>query len=172
MSGTRIAIPLSASLISLKSAEFATISNWPYTDSFVQRLLKDDIAHRIVFGNCRLFLYHDPNKQPVGFGALDLCNDYSSMVGKALHPYIPLLAVNPTIQSLGYGRSILNHLIGEAAVLSRFDYCADTLFLEVYSASTKAKALYDRAGFQVIAENFDPIEKKQYEVMAKRVSPG
>lgn len=171
MSENRKAIPLTAHPIQVGSPEFTTILAWPYADSFVHRLLRDDIPRRALFGHCRIFIYRDPRGQPVGFGTLDVCGDCSALVANAPHPYIPLLAVNPTIQSLGYGTSILHHLVSEAAVLARLNVCADILFLDVYTASTKARALYDRAGFQAVTgEIFDAVEKMPYIVMAKRVS--
>ena len=171
MSDNRQPIRLTARTIQINSPEFATIARWPFTDGFVQRLLRDDIPIRTLFGNCRVFLYQDPNGQPVGFGTLDVCADYSSMVDDAVHPYIPLLGVNPTIKSLGYGTSIVRHLISEAAILSHSSNCADFLFLDVYTTSTKAKALYERAEFRYMAGEFlDDVENKPYIVMARRVS--
>ena len=170
MPDSREPIPLTAHSIQVKSTEFATICDWPFEDDFVKRLLRDDIPARVLFGNCQIFLYRDPKGQPVGFGTLDLCAYYT--VGGVEHPYIPLLAVNPTITSLGYGTSIVRHLVGEAAVLSQLiSSCDDTVFLEVYSTSTRAVALYKRELFQPVTDEIlDSVENKPYVVMAKRVS--
>jgi GNAT superfamily N-acetyltransferase len=171
MPAPREVIPLTAVTIQTNSPEFSTIAKWPFEDSFVQRLLRDDIPIRALFGNCRVFLYHDPKGQPVGFGTLDVCGDYSQIVGDTLHPYIPLLGVNPTIKSLGYGTSIVRHLIGEAAILPCVRCGADILLLDVYTTSLRARALYDRELFRPITDEiYDPVENKNYIVMARRVS--
>lgn len=171
VSSDRSIIPLTAHPIQITSPDFLTICSWPFADGFVHRLLRDDIPQRAVQGHCRIFLYNDPGEQPVGFGTLDVCGDYSLITGKPLHPYIPLLGVNPTIKSLGYGTSILNHLTAEAALLIRLSGCADSVFLEVYENSTRARALYDRAGFRPVADEiYDEVEEQPYTVMARRVS--
>jgi ribosomal protein S18 acetylase RimI-like enzyme len=171
MSEFRAPIPLTAATVRPDSAEFDMICKWPYADAFVRRILKSDIPQRHAFGNCRIFLYHDPNKQPVGFGTIDVCRDHSALVAGNQHPHIPLLAVNPTIKSLGYGSSILQHLISEAAILARFKICSDILFLEVYSDAIKPRKLYDAAGFLPVTDDiFDVDEDKTFIVMAKRVS--
>jgi GNAT superfamily N-acetyltransferase len=160
MSEHREAIRLTVHPVRVDSPEFGTICGWPFPDNFVHRLIRDDIPQRVVFGRCLVFLYRDPTGQPVGFGTLDICSDYCTMVGDALHPYIPLLAVNPTVRSLGYGTSILRHLIAEAVVLSRLNSCADILFLDVYTSSARARALYERELFRPITgEIFDPVEQ-------------
>jgi len=173
MAENRPTIPLTPALIELESVEFKTICSWPFHDPFVRRLLRDDIPHRVQFGHCRIWIYRDPAGQPVGFGTFDLCNDYAPIAGNMSHPYIPLLGVNPTIQSLGYGTAILRHLISEAAVLCRTSGCSDTVFLEVYTTSTRAISLYSRSGFQRITDEIlDKAEGRHYFVMAKRVSVG
>lgn len=91
------------------------------------------------------------------------------------HPYIPLLAVNPTIKSLGYGTSIVRHLIDEAALLASQGVCHDVLFLDVYTTSGKAIQVYTACGFVCVTPEPipDPQEGgKTYIVMAKRVSTG
>src|SRR5690349_850202 len=93
-------IPLSPAPIGLRSPEFAAISGWPYADPFVSRLLAGDIPQRVLYGNCRVWVYRDPQSQMVGFGTLDVCDDYQEYTGGRPHTYIPLLAVNPTIRSL------------------------------------------------------------------------
>ena len=166
-------IPLIRMPISSAHAQFKTISSWPFDDPFVTRLLQNDIPQRVTFGNCRIWIYHDPNGQVVGFGTLDECNDYANYTNGQTHPYIPLLAVNPTIKSLGYGTSILQHLTDEATLLACRPGCHDVLFLDVYTASEKAIKLYTTSGFASITP--DPIPDPQeggkpYIVMAKRVT--
>jgi ribosomal protein S18 acetylase RimI-like enzyme len=90
-----------------------------------------------------------------------------------LHAYIPLLAINPTIKSQGYGTSIVRHLIDESALLALHGQCHDVLFLDVYTASQKAIRVYTECGFTTVSPDPipDPNESgKTYIVMAKRIS--
>ena len=166
-------ITLTPTQIQLNSPEFQAISRWPYADSFVARLLQSDIPQRVRFGNCRVWIYRDPEGSLVGFGTLDVCHDYKSFTNNQAHPYIPLLAINPTIKSKGYGTSIVQHLIDEAALLACTpETCHDVLFLDVYTSSEKAINVYSKCGF--VSLNDDPIpddhaDDKLYIVMAKRV---
>jgi GNAT superfamily N-acetyltransferase len=143
-------IPLTAVLIELDSPEFAAISDWPFADAFVGRLLQNDIPQRVVFGNCGIWTYRDPDARLVGFGTLDICGDCREYTHGKLHPYIPLLAVNPTIRSLGYGTSIVRHLIDQAALLALRGLCHDVLFLDVYTTNNKAIRVYTECGFVII----------------------
>ncbi len=168
-------IPLSPQLIELGSRDFAAISNWPYADTFVARLLRDDIPQRVQFSNCRIWVYRDPEGRLVGFGTLDMCDECREFTRDQNHPYIPLLAVNPTIKSQGYGTSIVRHLLDEAALVVQQSRCHDVLFLDVYSSNSRAISLYSRSGFSMITPQ--PIADRQeggqtYVVMAKRVSVG
>jgi GNAT superfamily N-acetyltransferase len=138
----RSPIPLTPVLIGLGSREFEAISGWPFADPFVARLLREDIPQRVQFGNCQIWIYRDPDGRLVGFGTLDVCDECREYTEGKLHPYIPLLAVNPTIKSLGYGTSILRHLIDESTLLAFQGVCHDVLFLDVYTASEKAIRLY------------------------------
>jgi GNAT superfamily N-acetyltransferase len=170
----RTPIPLTPAPIEFGSPEFEAISGWPFADPFVARLLKSDIPQRVQFGNCRIWIYRDPEGRLVGFGTLDVCEDYGSHTSGEAHPYIPLLAVNPTIKSLGYGSTIVRHLIDEAVLLAcRPGGCHGVLYLDVYTTSVKAIEVYNACGFtQVTPEPIqDPQEGgKPYIVMAKRVS--
>jgi len=169
----RTPILLTPGAIDLDSPEFSAISGWPFADLFVGRLLRDDIPQRAMFNNGRVWVYRDPDGRLVGFGTLDVCEDYSGYTAGRPHPYIPLLAVNPTIKSLGYGTSIVQHLIGEAALLASRGGCHDVLFLDVYTTSVKAIELYDKCGFMKLTDEpvADPLEDgKSYYVMAKRVA--
>jgi GNAT superfamily N-acetyltransferase len=167
-------IPLTPQLVAPGDDLFKAIAGWPFTDPFVSRLLRSDVPQRAVFGNCRVWAYREPGGTLVGFGTLDVCDDYGSFTSGRAHPYIPLLAVNPTIKSRGYGTGILWHLIDEAALLAcRPSACCDLLFLDVYTTSEKAIQLYTDAGFGNLTPEpvADPLESgKTYLVMAKRVS--
>jgi len=149
----RAPIPLSASRVELGSDDFTLIVKWPYADPYVHRLLRSDLPKRVKFNNGRIWIFRDPMGQPVGFGSFDLCHDYKLFTDGKIHPYIPLIAVNPTIKSLGYGTSIANYLIGEAALIAReVSTCSDVLFLDVYVSNLRAIALYKRVGFEVLTD--------------------
>lgn len=166
-------IPLTAALIELDSEEFLAISSWPFADTFVRRLLQEDIPQRVQFGNCGIWTFRDPDGSLVGFGTLDLCLDCREFTNGKLHPYIPLLAINPTIKSRGYGTSIVRHLIDEAALVALPGVCHGVLFLDVYTTSEKAIQVYKDCGFiSITPESIpDPRENgKTYIIMAKRVS--
>lgn len=169
----RVPISLTPVLISLESDEFEAISGWPYADPFVGRLLRDDIPQRVQFDNCRIWTYRDPAGSFVGFGTLDVCYDCREYTDDKLHAYIPLLAVNPTIKSMGYGTSIVRHLIDEAALLALQGLCHPVLFLDVYTSSDKAIRVYEQCGFTSVTPEPIADEKeggKTYIVMAKRIS--
>jgi ribosomal protein S18 acetylase RimI-like enzyme len=170
----RAPIPLTPVPVTLGGSEFEAICNWPYQDPFVGRLLREDIPQRIQFGEGRVWVYRDPDGRLVGFGSIDVCDVWGVFSGGRPHPYIPLLAVNPTIKSLGYGATIVRHLTDEAAVLvCRPDHCCDLLFLDVYTTSERAIKLYTELQFQQVTAEplLDPQEgNKPYIVMAKRVS--
>lgn len=166
-------IPLSPVLIGLESPEFETISGWPFADSFVKRLLQEDLPQRVQFGNCKIWAYRAPNGQLVGFGSLDVSTECLEFTQGKAHPYIPLLAINPLIRSLGYGTSIVRHLIDEAALLTLRGHCHDVLFLDVYTSSEKAIRVYTDCGFVTVTPEaiVDPQEGgKSYIIMAQRVS--
>jgi ribosomal protein S18 acetylase RimI-like enzyme len=167
-------IPLTPVLIKAGSPEFDEILNWPYADPFVNRLLQTDIPQRAQNNFCRVWIYRDPQGGAVGFGSLDLCKDYAQFTDDRFHTYIPLLAVNPTIKSLGYGTTIVRHLSDEATLsVMGSNGMSDILFLDVYTTSEKAIALYVRCGFQTLTTV--PIADTAsandlYWIMAKRVS--
>src|SRR3954470_12697364 len=90
-------IPLVAIPIQLNSPLFVQeICQWPFADSFVSRLLRDDVPQRVKFGKGRIWAYRNPENEIVGFGTIDVCLDYGDMTGNKPHPHIPLLAVNPS----------------------------------------------------------------------------
>lgn len=167
-------IPLVPVQIGVRGPEFEEITSWAFADPFVARILRVDLPQRTQFGNCRLWIYKDPKNQIVGLGSIDVCQDYGEFTGGKPHPYIPLVAVNPSIKSQGYGTTILKHLIAEAALLASGPRpCHDILFLDVYVASKKAIDLYRSCGFSTISPKPipDPREEgKPYIIMAKKVS--
>lgn len=170
----RSPIPLSAAPIRLDSPEFATLLSWPYADPFVSRMLQTDITERFLSGDCQVWVYRDPVGQVVGFGVLDIEQYYKIYTSARPHPYIVLLAVNPTIRSLSYGTSIVRHLIGEAAVLASDPIrCCHRLFLDVYVDNVKGITLYTACGFVPIEDEPipDPLEGgKHYVVMSRLVA--
>lgn len=172
----RPVIPLTPVPVRLDDPAFAAITSWPFADPFVSRLLQTDIPRRVQFFDCRVWVYHDPDGVPVGFGTLDVGTDWAEFTGGRPHPYIPLLAVNPTIRSRGYGAGIVRHLADEAGLLVwRSSGCHDELFLDVYTTSDRAIRLYTEAGFRPVtdAPRVDPAEGgKEYIVMARRVAGG
>ena len=168
-----VPIPLTAAQIIADSPEFQAICGWPFADAYITRLLLRDIPQRMAFGNCSVWTYRDPGGSLVGFGTLDVATDCGEYTGNRPHPYIPLLAIDPTIKSRGYGTSILDHLIGEAALLASAGLCFDVLFLDVYTANTKAITLYCKLGFQQISPVPIPDPSQDGEpfiVMGKRVA--
>ena len=78
-------IPLVPVSVELGSAEFAAIACWPFSDAFVSRLLQTDIPQRVKFGNCRIWIYRDPEDRVVGFGTLDLCREYGELTNGQVH---------------------------------------------------------------------------------------
>lgn len=166
-------IPLVHVAIEVDSFEFAAIRNWPFADPYVRRLLHHDIPQRVQSNECTIWAYRDPDGRFVGFGTLDLALDCAAFTAGLHHPYIPLLAVNPTIKSLGYGTSIVQHLVDEAALLWLRTTCSDLLFLDVYTNNARAIQLYEKVGFSTITPQ--PIadadeDGKSYQIMARRIS--
>ncbi len=169
-----VPVVLSPFSIALNSSEFNALAGWPFADPYVARLLQSDIPRRVKFGNCQIWGYREPKGILVGFGTIDVSDDWREFTAGKLHTYIPLLAVNPTVKSLGYGTGIVKHLIAEAVLRTMSQDCYPVLFLDVYSTNTKAIDLYTKCGFQEIAtpEPFtDPLEDgKEYIVMSYSVS--
>jgi ribosomal protein S18 acetylase RimI-like enzyme len=162
--------------------EFADLLAWPFAaepfyEAQVLRLLKEDIPHRVTYGFCITWIYVDPTGSKVAFSTLDVCREYKDLAGGVPHFYIPVLAVHPEFQGKGHGRSIVEHLIAEAALMAHT--CpSDLLFLDVYTANGKAISLYEKFGFVTLNPDC-PISDPQannetYLIMAKRVdiTPG
>lgn len=169
-------IRLVPSLVSLDSEEFDQICRWPFVDenAYVIRLLRNDVRQYVQNYGGRIWVYREPGGMLAGFGTLTFSDVCSKLNGGRRHVYIPLLGVNPTTKSLGYGTSILRHLVEEAALL-----CLDTggyfdvLFLDVYASNVKAIALYERCGFQNLTD--EPLRDTEendrpYIIMARRIS--
>jgi ribosomal protein S18 acetylase RimI-like enzyme len=167
-------INLLAVPIALDSPEFTAICDWPFQDDYVRRVLRDDVRWRVHRGTGRVWIYLNPEGELAGFGTIDECRDYGDYTEGQLHPYIPLLAVNPAMQGRGYGRYIVRHLVDLAAILaSGPGGCRDILFLDVYTDNTVAIRLYEKCGFRVIEPEprSDPDEGgRPYFIMAMRVS--
>jgi ribosomal protein S18 acetylase RimI-like enzyme len=170
----RETIPLTpVMLLSHVSPVFAEICQWPFADPYIVRLLKNDIPQRDRFGMGALWAYRNPSGEYVGFGTTDICKDYAAFTGGLAHPYIPLLAVNPSMTGRGFGTLIVQHLISQASWLSRGRQdCSDVLFLDVYADNAKAIRLYVSCGFTTLTTQPipDPEEGgRPYIVMGKRV---
>jgi ribosomal protein S18 acetylase RimI-like enzyme len=166
-------IPLTPTLIEIDSDEFNAICGWPFSDRFVGRVLRDDIPQRLRLNIGWIWIYRDRAGRLVGFGSLTICDDYSIYNDGHHHPYIPILAVNPTLVGCGYGTAILRHLVSHAALLTCNKYReSDVLFLDVYVSNVNAIRLYEKCGFVKIAHDprYDPDEENYYIIMAKRVS--
>ena len=110
-------VPLTPCPIELDSLVFQAICDWPFDDPYVGRLLRNDIPRPERLNCCWIWVYCDPAGRLAGFGTLDVCDDCSEFTEGRSHLYIPLLAKNPTIKSLGYGASIVRHLVDEATVI-------------------------------------------------------
>jgi ribosomal protein S18 acetylase RimI-like enzyme len=161
---------LTPKLITPYSDEYSAISEWLFPDSFVSRMLLSDIPDRVFYGNCRIWIYQSTTDEIVGFGALESSSEYPQFTDGQDHFYIPLIAVNPSVQGKGYGRSILKHLIETAAQEINLLDVAVQLFLDVYTTSERAINLYLSEGFlQLSVEPIDDEQEPgaQYLIMSK-----
>lgn len=174
------AIPLRAIRTAPGESEYQALLSWPFAakpiyEGQVLRLLQHDIPHRVMFSFGLVWLYRDPSGITVGFGTLDVCKEYERLTGGKYHAYIPLLAVNPAFQKRGHGRSIVEHLIAEAVLISHgVDDISDFLFLDVYTANQGAIALYQKCGFATLNQDApipDPEENNEtYIIMARNLA--
>jgi ribosomal protein S18 acetylase RimI-like enzyme len=172
-------IPLTPIRTVIGDPEFQAIAAWqfpqqPFYEAQVQRLLGQDIPHRMVFGVCSLWSYRDSHGNIVGFGTLDVTREYEQFTVGRPHCYLPVLAVNPAFQRRGHGRTIVEHLITKAtSIVQSSTDLADLLFLDVYTANHGAIALYAKYGFVTLNPNnpiADPAENNEtYVVMARRI---
>jgi ribosomal protein S18 acetylase RimI-like enzyme len=166
-------IPLTPTPVELDSAELKEICSWQYPDAYFGRLLQGDIPQRVLYFHARIWVYRDPDKRLVGFGTIDVCNDYELYTAGEPHPYIPLLAVHPSSAGLGHGTSIVQHLIAEAVILERLLGCHNALFLDVYADNERAIRLYERpeCGFKRVETIPDPDENgRPLIIMSKGLS--
>jgi len=146
-------IPLKAIRTAPSEPEYQALLAWPFAaqpfyEGQVLRLLQNDIPYRVMYNFGMVWVYRDPAGNTVGFGTLDVCKEYALFAGGKYHSYIPLLAVDPAFQKRGHGRSIVEHLIAEAALLAGSPAdLSDRLFLDVYTANQGAISLYEKCGF-------------------------
>ncbi len=126
----------------------------------------------MLFNDAQLWVYREADQEIVAFGTLEISDLYKNWTANRLHPYIPLLAVKPDTQGRGYGRSVIHHLIGQAALHVMSDETLDDrLFLDVYASSQNAIKSYIKCGFENLTDLpvHDPDSRREYFVMAKRV---
>ena len=172
--------PLTAVRTAPGEAEYQALLGWPFArqpfyEGQVIRLLQTDIPHRVMYSFGLVWVYRDQNGNTVGFGTLDLCDEYEQFTGGRFHCYIPLLAVNPAFQKRGHGRSIVEHLIAESVLIAQSPAdISDILFLDVYTANQGAISLYNKCGFVTLNPDtpiLDPQENNEtYVIMARRVA--
>jgi len=173
-------IPLHPIVITPGSPTFDAILQWPFNaqpffEGQVLRLLQNDIPQRVRYGWCQVWAYLDPTGDTVGFSTLDLCREYEQYTSGKVHSYIPLLAVNPGFQRKGHGRTIVQHLIAEAVLLTQnAPHISEYLFLDVYTANAAAITLYEKCGFVSLNPNTpipDPQENNEpYIIMSMRAA--
>ena len=172
--------PLSAIRTDPSQPEYQALLAWPFAaqpfyEGQVLRLLQKEIPHRVMYGVGLVWVYRNSAGDTVGFGALDVCKEYEQFTGGKHHSYIPLLAVHPAFQKRGYGRAIVEHLIGETVLIAQSsgDF-SDLLFLDVYTANKGAISLYNKCGFVVLNPAVpipDPQENNEtYFLMARSVA--
>jgi ribosomal protein S18 acetylase RimI-like enzyme len=168
-------IPRTPSIVDIASPVFTAITQWPFEEDFVARILADDIPQRVKYQNCGFWADLNPEKAIVAFGSLSVCHEYAELTDGLPHTYIPLLAVHPDQRGLGHGRSVFDHLVSEAACIVRAKpgSVQHAVFLDVYKKSTVALGLYQKCGFQTLGSGpfVDPLINEPYRVLAKR-APG
>jgi len=124
----------------------------------------------MLYGLGHIWAYQNIEREIVGFGTIDYCDDYTSITAGKDHVYIPLLAVHPAMQRRGYGQSIVNHLFDQSviAAVDLKDHCHDAVLLDVYASNQGAIALYEKCDFvKLTGELMDDIEKQSYFVMGR-----
>ncbi len=171
----RPTVPLRPVLTEVESPEYKAISGWRFdgANAYVSRLLRDDVPRSVQFQQGQVWIYLDPGGQLVGFGVIDVCDEYDGHTAGLPHPYLRLLAVNPSIQSRGYGTSIVQHLIGQAVVFVRRGGCAQDVYLAVYKNNERGIGLYKKLGFVTVGDesSLDPLEgDRPYIVIARRAA--
>ena len=114
-----MASPLIQISTSVGDPNFQALLAWPFStttfyENQVKVLLAKEIPHRVKLNSCLIWCYKDQVGNMVGFGTLDICDDYSRYTNGKRHAYIPLLAVNPILKGKGYGTSIVRNLIEQS----------------------------------------------------------
>ncbi len=172
--------PLRAVRVALNSNEYRAIQGWLFPDDpfyvrQVPRMLQHDIPQLVLFEQCVIWGYVDTQAGTdfIGFGTVSVSHIYSQYTNALPHFYIPLLGVKPAVKSFGYGQSIVEHLVREAAnhALSTL---SDHVFLDVYVSNDRAVRLYrEKCGFATLNANspiLDPDENDQpYIIMARKL---
>ena len=161
--------------------DYAAIMGWPFPSapfyvSQVLDLLRDDLPHRVLFSShCFVWLYRDSAGTPVGFGCLDVCDEYLQYADGRSHCYVPVLAVHPEHKGNGYGKQIVEHLVSESVLFHESPHdLSDLLLLDVYQANTPAIGLYAKCGFDTLNVDNPMIDAKQnnepFVVMARKLA--
>ena len=142
---------ISSSRIHPAHSDYAATLAWPFpTEPFyvaqVLDLLRGDLPERVLFNSyCFVWLYRDSAGTPVGFGSLDVCDEYMEFADGRSHCYLPVLAVHPEHKGKGYGKQIIEHLVSESVLFHESPHdLSDLLLLDVYRANTPAIGLYAR----------------------------
>jgi ribosomal protein S18 acetylase RimI-like enzyme len=161
----RTQVPLKAAQIELDSTEFQEICGWPLgdePDAYVSRMLRNDIPLRKELWNTQIWSYRDRTGELVGFGTIEVCDEYQAETDGQNHPYIPLLAVKPSKQGRGYGTAIIRHLIAQGVILVSLQGCRDVLFLDVYTDKEDVIRLYEKqeCGFEKSAREAIPDDRE------------
>jgi ribosomal-protein-alanine N-acetyltransferase len=121
----------------------------PWTEGIFQDCLKSG-------DECWLLLYR---KQVVGHGVLTVAAGESHLLNVCVHP---------DCQGNGFGRILVEHLIGRASVGK-----ASTIYLEVRPSNKVACGLYENLGFNEVGvrENYYPafVGREDALVLAKEL---
>jgi ribosomal protein S18 acetylase RimI-like enzyme len=101
-------------------------------------------------------------------------NDFPPPRPAAVPTIYAFASTHPDHRGLGHGRSVIDHLVGEAAriVKANLGHLHHAVFLDVYLKSVAAIGLYDKCGFQALGSGpfVDPLNKEPYRIMAKRLA--
>lgn len=169
----------------IRAKEYHEILQWTFpSDPFfveqVGRSIAHDVPQFFLLGNrFTLWGYRDAQvgQQLVGFGCHMIADYYCDFTNGVKHCYIPLLSVNPGIQSRGYGRAIVEHLVAVAQnehAQQPLGTLSDYLFLDVYTANDRAIKLYEKCQFTILNKSNpipDPDENQEpYYVMASHLT--
>ena len=97
-------IPLNAVRTDPNQTEYKALLDWPFSAQpfyvrQVRELLQYDIPHRVTYSFGLVWIYRNPAGDAIGFGVLDVCEEYQQFTSGKNHCYIPLLAVHPAFDS-------------------------------------------------------------------------